>query len=169
MGLSVQPGQRSAAPSGSWLTRTEDVVGGGSVSFEAKPIPAPHPALPQRAFWSRPKAPEFGCRPAAPRPLTTWTGRGVGLLPTPAALLQPGLHLSGSLGTVVALPCASVSASKRHSRPPQRFLWGHFSGQTENPSRPQVRGEKKTSFKLAEYPGSRRAVLLEAFKHSTQP
>lgn len=74
VGLSVQPGQRSAAPSGSWLMRTEDVVGGGSVSFEAKPIPAPHPAPPQRAFWSRPKAPEFGCRPAAPRPLTTWTG-----------------------------------------------------------------------------------------------
>ena len=86
MGLSVQPGQRSAAPSGSWLTRTEDVVGGGGVSFEAKPIPAPHPAPPQRAFWSLPKAPEFGCRPAAPRPLTTWTAGWVSYLrPLPSS------------------------------------------------------------------------------------
>ena len=46
---------------------------------------------------------------------------------------------------------------------------GPFQRTNGKPQQAAGEGEKKTSFKLVEHPGSRRAVMLEAFKHSTQP
>ena len=127
-------------PSGSWLARTEDGIGAGGVRCDANPIP-PRPSptgLPEAA--PRPRNPGAGLQPRGPlvrgaHPTDGW----VGFLQTPATLLRPCLLLSGALGSAVPFLWASVSASKGHSRPPQRVIWGHFSRQTENPSRLRVR------------------------------
>ena len=165
VGLSVQPGQPSAAPLGSWLTRTEDVIGGGSISFEAKPIPAPYPAPPQGAFWSRPEAPESGCRPAAPWALTA---RRVGGSPTNTCCPPPDVSALIWVTWNSSYPslCLCVSLQKTFETSSEVYM-GPFQRTDRKPQQAASGGGGRTSFKLAEHPGSLRAVMLEAFKLST--
>lgn len=142
LGPSLQPRQPPAAPrllpAALWKLAREDEAGSGveAVLDLMQILSHPHPT--PQGFPKQPRGPGIPVQACSPAGL--WSG-----VPTPRTggwvSYQRPLPSSGRGALRSALPFlwASLSTSKGHSRPPQRFIRGRFSGQTENPSRLRVR------------------------------